>query len=163
MRKLRILPAAVLAAMGLARITDAAGAAPPADMEKQLEYSRCIRANGYPEFPDPGADGRIMIRVDPKSGPKFEAAQRACRDKLPAGLAAADQPMTPERMQALLGFAGCVRGKGVKGFPDPTPQGVFELGDGTPDLESPPVQQAVQACMQSNPPGGLMIRKMKKP
>lgn len=163
MLKLRILPAAMLAALGLARITAAVAAAPPADMEKQVEYARCIRANGYPEFPDPGTDGRILIRVDPKNGAKFESAQRACRDKLPAGLASLDQEITPERLQALLGFAACVRGKGVKGFPDPTSKGVFELGDGSPELETPPVQQAMQACMQSNPPGGLMIRKMKKP
>lgn len=163
MLKLRILPATALVAIGLARTIDASAAAPPADMEKQVEYARCIRANGYPEFPDPGPDGRMQIRLDPKNGAKFEAAQRACRDKLPAGLAALDQQITPERLQAQLAFAACVRGKGVKGFPDPTPKGVFELGEDSPDLNTPQVQQAVQACMQSNPPGGLMIRRMQKP
>ena len=61
----------------------------------------------------------------------------------------------------LLGFAACVRGKGVKGFPDPSPKGVFELGGDSPDVNTPQAQQAVQACMQSNPPGGLMIRRMQ--
>jgi hypothetical protein len=162
MKKLHILPAAVLAAIGLTRFIDAAAAAPPAEVEKQVEYARCIRANGYPEFPDPAPDGRMQLKLDPKNGAKFEAAQRACKDKLPAGLAAMDQNVTPERLQVLLGFAACVRGKGVKGFPDPSPKGVFEVGGGL-DLNTPQAQQAVQACMQSNPPGGLMIRRTLAP
>jgi len=162
MNKLRIVPAAVLVAIGLTRVSDAVAAAPPpADVEKLVEYARCIRANGYPEFPDPAPDGRVQLKLDPKNGAKFEAAQRACRDKLPPGMAAMDQPVTPERLQALLGFAGCVRGKGVKGFPDPTSRGAFDLGPGSPDLNTPQVQQAVQACMQSNPPGALMIRRIQ--
>jgi hypothetical protein len=30
-------------------------------------------------------------------------------------------------------------------------------------MNTPQVQQAVQACMQSNPPGGLMIRRIQAP
>jgi hypothetical protein len=47
-----------------------------------LSFSRCVRAHGVPNFPDPGSDGRIP---DPASAginqgsPKFEAANQACR------------------------------------------------------------------------------------
>ena len=47
-----------------------------------LEFSRCVRSHGVPNFPDPGSDGRIP---DPASGgidqgsPKFQAANQACR------------------------------------------------------------------------------------
>lgn len=157
----RLMTAAALGVLAIACIGNARAAAPPPDMEKQLEYARCIRTNGFAEFPDPSPDGRTQLRVDPKSAARFESAQRACRDKLPPGLPSMDQDVAPERLKALLGFAACVRGKGVKGFPDPSPKGAFEMGEGSPDMNTPQVQQAVQACMQSNPPGALMIRRTK--
>jgi hypothetical protein len=44
-------------------------------------FSRCVRAHGVPNFPDPGSDGRIpdpaTVGVD-QGSPKFEAANRAC-------------------------------------------------------------------------------------
>ena len=123
----------------------------------ETRYQRVTHLD--PEY-SPGWSGLGAVRFEML---QFEAAQRACRDKLPAGLASLDQEITPERLQAQLAFSACMRGKGVKGFPDPTPKGVFELGEGSPDLNTPAVQQAVRACMQSNPPGGLMIRRMQKP
>jgi CubicO group peptidase (beta-lactamase class C family) len=52
-----------------------------------LEYSRCMRAHGVAEFPDP-VDGHIML--SPTSGlnpdsPAFEAASRACAQYGPPG------------------------------------------------------------------------------
>jgi hypothetical protein len=147
--------------IAMAQFNDAAAQAPAQAgyVEKLLDYARCIRANGYADFPDPSPDGRVQFKIDPKSAGSFEAAQRACKDKLPPGSASMDQPMTPERMQALLGFAQCVRGKGVKDFPDPSPKGVFEIGNSGPDLAAAPAREAVQSCMASNPPGALMIRR----
>jgi hypothetical protein len=46
-----------------------------------LRFSRCIRAHGFPNYPDPGSDGR---EPDPASvgindaTPKFQAALKAC-------------------------------------------------------------------------------------
>ncbi len=46
-----------------------------------LSFSRCIRAHGVPNFPDPGSDGRIpdpaSVGID-QGGPKFQAANQAC-------------------------------------------------------------------------------------
>lgn len=46
-----------------------------------LAFSRCVRAHGVPNFPDPGSDGRIpdpaTAGVD-QGSPRFEAANRAC-------------------------------------------------------------------------------------
>ena len=134
---------------------------PPADVEKLVKYAQCIRANGYAEFPDPSPDGRTQLRLDPKSAPQFEAAQRACKDKLPAGMAAMDQEVTPERLQAMIGFAGCVRKKGVNEFPDPNSKGVFEITSPTLDLSTPQVREAMQSCMATNPIGGLQIRRTR--
>ncbi len=46
-----------------------------------LEFSRCVRSHGVPNFPDPDSTGRIP---DPATGginqgsPKFQAANAAC-------------------------------------------------------------------------------------
>lgn len=130
-------------------------------VEKMLQYSQCIRANGYAEFPDPSPDGKILIRVtDPKSGSQLQAAQRACKDKAPAGFVEQDQNVTPEQMQALLGFAGCMRKNGVNEFPDPSPNGVFEVTSPALDMGSLQFRQKMDSCRSTNPPGPLQIRKV---
>ena len=47
-----------------------------------LNFSRCVRSHGVPNFPDPASDGRIpdpaTVGVD-QGSPKFEAANQACR------------------------------------------------------------------------------------
>jgi hypothetical protein len=60
----------------------------PEDLEKQREYSKCMRDNGVPEFPDPDANGGIRIEggpgLDPQS-PEFKAADEKCKQLLPGG------------------------------------------------------------------------------
>jgi hypothetical protein len=51
-----------------------------------LRFSRCVRAHGVPNFPDPGSDGRIpdpaSVGID-QGSPKFQAANQACRKYRP--------------------------------------------------------------------------------
>jgi hypothetical protein len=46
-----------------------------------LSFSRCVRAHGVPNFPDPDSTGRIpdpaSVGID-QGAPKFEAANQAC-------------------------------------------------------------------------------------
>lgn len=68
-----------------------------AAMQRQaLAFSACMRSHGLPDFPDPTFRGNhisIAIRggpgsdLDPRS-PAFQAAQKACRGKLPGKIAA---------------------------------------------------------------------------
>jgi len=153
-----LIPAALLAMAAVCPLGSHAQM-PPGYIEKMIDYAKCIRANGYADFPDPSADGHIQIKIDPQSAPKFEAAQRACKDKAPAGAMGMDQPMTPERMQGLLAFAKCVRDNGVSWFPDPTPQGVFEINDPKADFTSPQAQQAAKVCRDANSSVPIMIRR----
>ena len=129
----------------------------PAEIEEMVEYAQCIRANGYAEFPDPGPDGRMMVRItDPVAGEQFRAAQGACTDKLPSRMAAMNAPMTPERLEGLVKFAECVRAAGISGFPDPTPQGDFQLTDPAQGpASSPQVQQAMATCRESTGATGM--------
>jgi hypothetical protein len=73
------------------------GVAPPmsaAQEQKFLEWAACIRAHGVPNFPDPiFKNGGVEIRIAAPPGgaggsgppPQLQAAQAACRSKLPGG------------------------------------------------------------------------------
>ncbi len=57
-------------------------AAPPVSGDAQINYAKCMRTNGVPNFPDPNAQGGIDINgaslgVDP-NGPIFKAADGKC-------------------------------------------------------------------------------------
>jgi hypothetical protein len=51
-----------------------------------LQFSRCMRAHGVPNFPDPDSTGRIpdpaTFGID-QGSPQFEAANQACRKYRP--------------------------------------------------------------------------------
>jgi hypothetical protein len=67
------------------------GGEPPKLNAEQLEqarkFAKCMRSNGVPDFPDPGADGRItMQRRAGDGGPSeetVEAAMEKCRQFQP--------------------------------------------------------------------------------
>ncbi|MFU8851554.1 hypothetical protein ACNAW0_11310 [Micromonospora sp. SL1-18] len=49
-------------------------------VEKMRELARCMRENGVPDFPDPGADGSLQINGKFKpDDPKIKAAMEKCR------------------------------------------------------------------------------------
>jgi hypothetical protein len=57
----------------------------PARKQAMLQFSRCMRENGLPNFPDPvfGSGGQVQLRVGPQGGldpssPAFQKAQAAC-------------------------------------------------------------------------------------
>ena len=63
------------------------GGRPPNEAERRrvavqsLQFSRCVRSHGVPNFPDPDVTGRIpdpgSVGVD-QGSPKFQAANEAC-------------------------------------------------------------------------------------
>jgi hypothetical protein len=60
---------------------------PKPDPTKLLNYSKCMRAHGLADFPDPGPTG-LRLQVTPNSdlnpdSPSFQAAQKACQHFLP--------------------------------------------------------------------------------
>jgi hypothetical protein len=62
-----------------------------ATLEKLRKFSQCMRDHGLPDFPDPSADGGILIQRDDTNGspalspddPTFQAAQSACSQYSP--------------------------------------------------------------------------------
>jgi hypothetical protein len=86
--------AAQRACQDLAPAGTQSGGSPPAAVQAQvLDYAKCIRENGVPDFPDPSFEGGA-VQLQPGSGvdpssQQFQSAQRACQDKAPQGLGAA--------------------------------------------------------------------------
>jgi len=117
-----------------------------------LDYARCMRSHGVPNFPDPGSAGAsntflgiaLPASINPQS-PAFQSANNTCKKVLSAG-GVAKPPITAQQKQALLANAECVRKHGVPNFPDPT----FPPGGGISqngiDPQSPAFQEAERAC-----------------
>lgn len=139
----RLLP--ILCA-GLMTATLAASAAtaqqtPPDREDTALAFAQCMRDNGFTEFEDPTPDGDLRIRVTPESAPRFRAASEACRDLAPEGFR--DGEMSPEQLEALVKLSQCVRENGIPDFPDPGPQGNYDLSS----LGIGPGDQRLEAAM----------------
>jgi hypothetical protein len=127
----------------------------------ELALSRCMRAHGVPNFPDPrkgpgGSEGMSVsqavgsstLTVDgiSFSGPAFQSAERTC--KLFGG-GSSPPPISESQKVAAFRFAQCMRKHGVPNYPDPTfPSGggiETNLGPGF-NLRSPASQNAAKAC-----------------
>jgi hypothetical protein len=63
--------------------------ASPEEIEQSRQMARCMRANGVPNFPDPGPGGGVSLDAG-KLGtgpgdPTFDKAEKACSQYLPPG------------------------------------------------------------------------------
>jgi hypothetical protein len=149
--------AACAIAVGACGSSSKPGTSDSADTQG-LKFADCMRANGTPNFPDPGSNGALPN----PTLPAFQAAKRACAKLQPVGLPL-HGPATPTaaELHAARAFARCMRAHGLSQFPDPLTtapnlgQGDFSLGRGeyfpinsTTDWQSPPpaFSQAAKAC-----------------
>lgn len=62
-----------------------AGATSPGGVEQTRKLSECIRKNGVPDFPDPGADGQIPFERIDHNNAKLVAARDKCQAFFPGG------------------------------------------------------------------------------
>jgi hypothetical protein len=132
-----------------------------------LNFAKCMRANGVPNFPDPQPNGG-GIEITPGDGitpgsPAMKAGQQKCSHLLPGGGPGGQKPSEKAKQQ-LLAIAKCMRAHGLQNFPDPTTSppsqpgsggggpvlgmgGVFlNLGAAGLDPTSPAFQRAAVAC-----------------
>jgi hypothetical protein len=118
-----------------------------------LAYSKCMRAHGLPNFPDPNSQGVIEGQSSSASGgsanelnpnsPTYQAAQKACQKYASGGTTPADQT---QQLKEALKYSTCMRSHGVTGFPDPTVvNGQIEF-NGSGIGRSPEYQSANTAC-----------------
>lgn len=127
--------------------------AAPTKYTQALAFSQCMRAHGVPKFPDPSQNGGLLIQGGPGQGldpgsPAFQAAQHACRSKLPDG--GRPQPVSAAQRQKALQFSQCMRAHGIPNFPDPTfsgPRVQLQIGKEMGlNPSSPAFQAAQKAC-----------------
>jgi hypothetical protein len=130
------------------------------DREKTLAYSKCMRAHGIEDFPDPDSEGGIGINASPGSNldpnnPQYQAADKACKHLLPNG--GRPQSTSPEqqaeRRTAALKYSKCMRNHGIADFPDPNSEGGLEIPS-TIDPNNPQFKAADKACKHHLPGGG---------
>ena len=128
----------------------------PAEYQRALKFSRCMRAHGIAGFPDPGSGGGIQSsgggpnsNLNPNN-PTFSAAQRACQKYSPV------QPSAQQQAQAQargLAFSACMRKHGVLNFPDPQlmPGGRLLIRiTSDVDPNSPTFKAAQQKCINGS-------------
>lgn len=133
-----------------------------------LAFSRCMRANGVPNFPDPQPGGGFEF---PASGavsasPAFRSAQARCQRYAPSvGPLSPGAPPSAKTLAQLRRIASCMREHGVSQFPDPLsappPQSSINMADyslitnymgaillypRTINMQSPAYIHAIAAC-----------------
>jgi hypothetical protein len=117
------------------------------------EFVRCARANGMPNLPDLRLDSNGQVSIPPGTPEPPKSVERACRsiwERLPAS-ASGEQGRSPADVQALLGYARCIREHGIADFPDPAADGRFPLPQSLRGGKTPRFVQAMRACRQLNP------------
>lgn len=135
-----------------------------------VKYADCMRANGTPNFPDPGSNGTPSI-PDPGSNgalpnpfsPAFRAAKKACANLQPVGLHLGGPPVpTAAELRAALAFTRCMRAHGLPQFPDPLAtygpgltlgRGEYFPLDSATDVQSPAFKRAAKPCGLTVPNG----------
>ena len=142
----KALPLSALALAATFSLAFPASAQNADPAEQAAAYARCMRQNGFTDFPDPDSEGRILLRsrLDSRSAPAFRAAHQACNEVAPPGWRS-ERP-DPNRRTKLLGFAQCVRAKGVADFPDPSARGEFDFSR---IADSPTLRTAMENCRRA--------------
>ena len=115
-----------------------------------LQFARCMRTNGQPDFPDPiqDADGDWGFPASigkPVAPAACEAAYRQMRS---VNQSIAEQGSHVD-MATLRDFSKCMRAHGLSDWPDPTADGLFPL----PGRYAPPngdrlIAAPLRACPQ---------------
>lgn len=115
------------------------------------KFVACLRANGVPNFPDPGADGSIRVQpkdnIDPTSE-KYQAADQKCDSLRPPSR---NQP-GPNAVRATAdttAYVECMRQNGIPDFPSPDADGTFAKIN----APSATIKKAHEACKSHLPAG----------
>jgi hypothetical protein len=93
----------------------------PQRYQQALSYSKCMRQNGTPDWPDPGKDGAFpndngsLTRIRKSAG--YTKASNSCKSlEVTGGIPPAQ---AQQDFDNLLKYSNCMRQHGVSNFPDP--------------------------------------------
>jgi hypothetical protein len=143
----------------VANVTSSTTAATTTAQTGAVAFTRCMRSNGVPKFPDPPPIGSQVAKPTIEqlgvSDSRLQAAADACKHLVPNGGSGSQQTAQQQRTRVAdaLSFAKCMRSHGVHRFPDPTAQGDLSVemvqAQGI-DVHSPAILRAVQACLPAS-------------
>ena len=138
-----------------------------------VAYSRCMRSNGVPDYPDPSSNNplptglpKVNLQQLGVSSSQLQAAEGACAHLLPNG-GHTTQAASQQMLSQMVGFSECMRSHGVPNWPDPIngPHGrpIFDLVDVDPPIDnaSPRFQRSLHECGHLVPHalGGIPVRQ----
>ena len=127
-----------------------------------VAYSRCVRAHGIPNFPDPDSSGDIpkqaILQLN-VSGSLLASATGACDNLNPNQPPSAAQQR--QQLAADVTFAQCMRAHGLPKFPDPTTDNgrvefTISVSQDGFDPHSPQVLAKAHACQHVLPAGSSL-------
>jgi len=121
---------------------------------KLAQFAQCMRSHGVTNFPDATAQGTFNLPQGMTTSPQFASADASCKSLAPPGSLSQQAPNTAELNEAAK-FAACMRKNGEPDFPDPSPNGRFQLNGGVIpfDPNSPQFKSAMSVCRSLLPPG----------
>lgn len=132
------------------------------DQEKALQYAKCMRENGVPDFadPEPGDGGGFKMMLPEGVTPEsIEGAQEKCKQYMPSGGSMKGGGEDPEAVEKQRKFAQCMRDNGIPRYPDPQAGGGPVKRDADTfgmDPRDPKFKAAEEKCAEfrPKPPGG---------
>jgi hypothetical protein len=132
---------------GPAGSASSAGSLGGSKLQIAIDYAKCMRSHGAPNWPDPNSQGQFLkTKTNTADFQAPASAYRACLHLLPNGgqLTAAQQQIVSPLM---LKLAACMRSHGITNFPDPTvnANGITVDPHGL-DTSSAQFHAAQQAC-----------------
>jgi hypothetical protein len=161
---LRKLAATGFAMLALAGCNGAPGGAteagasptPSSNQAAAIVLAECMRANGFPNFPDPVKDDQGRWNFPAETAGDWlppDACRPLVRDW--KSVFADEKPLTADDMAKLREYAKCMREHGLPDFPDPDDDGNFEVPDRLRVLaenNDPVVTATIEACEHLLPP-----------
>jgi hypothetical protein len=145
--------------------TSSSATAGDLDKDGPFKYSKCMRENGLPDFPDPQTNdggGFSLSLPEGTDRQKVEEAEKKCKQFMPNG--GQPQKPSPEMIDSARKMAQCMRENGFPDFPDPDENGGISIKGGPGlDPKDPKFQEAEKKCAQFRPggpggPGGMQNR-----
>jgi hypothetical protein len=126
-----------------------------------LEVARCMRAHGYPSFPDPVQDEQGRWRF-PDSAPQTQRQPPACSQlaRRAKSLLGGAKPakLSAAEMAKLRALARCMREQGLSDWPDPDAEGRFNLPTRLLPPNGPRLTAPYErACRQYMPSDGIRV------
>jgi hypothetical protein len=122
-----------------------------------LQIAQCARAHGAPNFPDPVMNAKGDWDFPPSTGGHLETT--ACDSLVIRWKRANPQKgrptVSPQDLVKLRDYAACMRQQGVSDWPDPRPDGVFQLPTrlGNPQR----FRKQDRVCFPKAPKSGIQV------